>query len=177
MIQIGGGSKKNKGRKKKEVVEYEESFQLELPIIKKFGMLGIAAPVVSEDLDDRLKKVAEKKQYYLENGESKQKERIDEIVREAKEEEKEYEVQEEVEEQPAPRERGGRGGRGNRGGYRGGRGGSSRGRGRGGFGGQMKSEFDGEDDDDYVYSAPSKGPKRANKQEDLKMDEDNYPAL
>lgn len=76
------------------------------------------------------------------------------------------------ESQPAASSRGGRG----RGGYRGGRGGTSRGRGRGGF--NKRSEFDGGDDDDEIYSAPSKGPKRAQqKQEDLKMDEDNYPAL
>ena len=83
-----------------------------------------------------------------------------------------------VEEQPAGR--GGRGGgRGNRGGYRGGRGGASRGRGRGGFGGyQIRNEFEGDDDDDYMYSAPANKPIRnKQKKEDLKMDEDNYPAL
>ena len=42
----------------------------------------------------------------------------------------------------------------------------------------MKSEFYEEDEDEFVYSAPSKGPKRAQqKQEDLKMDDNNYPAL
>ena len=41
----------------------------------------------------------------------------------------------------------------------------------------MKSEFEGEDDDD-MYSAPVNKPKRnTQKQADLKMDEDNYPAL
>lgn len=83
MIQVGGG-KKNKGRKRKEKeVEYEETFNLELPIIKKFGMLGIAAPVNADDLDDRMQKVADKKQWYIDNGEEKQKERIAELEREA----------------------------------------------------------------------------------------------
>ena len=79
-----------------------------------------------------------------------------------------------VEEQPSR----GRGGRG-RGGYRGGRGGASRGRGRGGFNSfQVRNEFDGEDDDDFVYSAPvNKSKMNKQKQEDLKMDEENYPAL
>lgn len=56
---------------------------------------------------------------------------------------------------------GGRGGRGNRGGYRGGQRGASRGRGRGGFGGyQIRNEFEGEDDDDFMYSAPTNKPQR-----------------
>ena len=157
MVQVGG-QKKQRNRKRKEVVEYEESFQLELPLIQKFGMIGIAPPVVPDDLDDRLQKVEDKRQKYIDEGVEKQKERIAEIQRDAKEQEKEFETQEEAEDQPAARERGGRGGRGSRGGYgRGGRGGTSR-RGRGGF---MKSEFYEDDEDDYVYSAPAKGPKRA----------------
>ena len=52
-----GGSKKQKGKKQKKAVEYEESFNLDLVIIKKFSLLGIGAPVVTEDLEDRLKKV------------------------------------------------------------------------------------------------------------------------
>jgi len=80
------------------------------------------------------------------------------------------------EDQPAGR---GRGGRGGRGAYGGGRGGASRGRGRGrgGFGGHARNEFEGDSDDD-VYSAPTNKPvKVKSKKEDLKMDEDNYPAL
>lgn len=43
---------------------------------------------------------------------------------------------------------------------------------------QIRNEFDGEDDDEYVYSAPANKPKKnKQKQEDLKMDDDNYPAL
>ena len=97
----------------------------------------------------------------------------------AAEEEKEIEEQVNAE---ASRDdnRGGRGGRGGRGrGYGGGRGGSSRGRGRGGFSGyQPRSEWEGEDDDDVYYSAPTNKPKKAaQKQSDLQMDEENYPAL
>jgi hypothetical protein len=92
----------------------------------------------------------------------------------ADEDEKGYDEEVDVvdEEHPAGR------GRGSRGGYRGGRGGSTRGRGRGGLRDyQVKNEFEGEDDDD-VYSAPVNKPKRnVQKQADLKMDEDNYPAL
>lgn len=56
MIKVGGVSKP-KGKKQKKLVEYEDSFNLDLIIIKKFSLLGIGAPVVTEDLDDRLKKV------------------------------------------------------------------------------------------------------------------------
>lgn len=140
-------------------------------------MLGISAPVVTDDLDDRLRLVEEKKQWYKDNGSSKLQEQIEEFERMADEEDKEYEQEVVVEEQPESK--GGRGGRGSRGGYRGGRGGSSRGRGRGGFSAmQVRDEFDGDDDDDYMYSAPAKGPKKQKqKQEDLKMDDDNYPTL
>ena len=94
----------------------------------------------------------------------------------AKEEEQSFEPETapEEDEQPAGRGRGGRG----RGGYRGGRGGASRGRGRGAFGGyQARNEFEGEDDDDIIYSAPTKPIRNKQKKEDLQMDEDNYPAL
>jgi len=93
----------------------------------------------------------------------------------AKEESQYYEPAEVEDEQPSGRGRG----RGGRGGYRGGRGGASRGRGRGGFGGyQERNEFEGEDDDDILYSAPTKvNQKPKQKKADLKMDEDNYPAL
>jgi len=56
MIKVGGVNKP-KGKKQKKLVEYEDSFNLDLIIIKKFSLLGIGAPVVTEDLDDRLKKV------------------------------------------------------------------------------------------------------------------------
>lgn len=75
--------------------------------------------------------------------------------------------------------RGGRGRRGGRGGYQGGRGGGNR-RGRGGLSGYAaRNEFEGdEDEDDQVYSAPpTKAKRNKQKVEDLKMDEDNYPAL
>ena len=71
----------------------------------------------------------------------------------AAEEERGYEQEEVVEEQPTSR--GGRGGRGQRGGYRGGRGGASRGRGRGGMSTfQARNQFDSDEEDNNVYSAP-----------------------
>lgn len=70
MVQIGGKQNK-KGKKPKRAVEYEESFNLDLMIIKKFALLSIAAPVVNEDLDDRLQKIEERKQWYEDNGASK----------------------------------------------------------------------------------------------------------
>ena len=44
---------------------------------------------------------------------------------------------------------------------------------------QARGEFEGEDDDDFAYAPPSKpaAKRKAQKQEDLQLDEDNYPAL
>ena len=128
---------------------------MDLVIIKKFALLGIAAPVVPDDLDDRLNKIKEKQTWFEENGGAKLQEQIEEMEKFAQEEEQSFEPETAPEEddQPASRGRGGRG----RGGYRGGRGGASRGRGRGAFGGyQARNEFEGEDDDDIIYSAPTK---------------------
>ena len=181
MTTIGGG-KKQKGKKQRKLVEYEESFNLDLVIIKKFALLNIAAPVVNDDLDNRLELVREKKQWFEDNGGEKLQEQIEELKKMAEEEEKEYE--QEVTHAAGAKEssprHGGRGNRGNRGGYRGGqRGASSRGRGRGGFGGyQIRNEFEGDDDDDLIYSAPTNKPQRnKQKKEDLRMDSENYPAL
>ena len=158
MLQIGGQQKK-KGKKRKEAVEYEDSFNLELIIIQKFAFLGISVPVVTDDLDNRIGLVEEKKQWFKDNGADKLKEQIEQFERMAEEEDKEFEQEVVVEEQPDSR--GGRGGRGSRGGYRGGRGGSSRGRGRGGIAAmRVRDEFEGDDDDDFMYSAPVKGPKK-----------------
>lgn len=85
-----GGARKQKGKKRKAAVEYEESFNLDLVIIKKFAMLGITAPVVQDDLDDRIEKVQAKKQWYEDNGADKLQQQIDEMLRMADEEEKSY---------------------------------------------------------------------------------------
>ena len=173
VVQIGGG-KKNKGRKKKQAVEYEETFQIDFGIIKKFGMLGIAAPVSADEIDNCLKLVEEKQQWFNDNGGAKLQEQIDELERMCDEEEKEYQDEAPAQDEPASRGRG----RGNRGGYRGGRGGATRGRGRGGLSTfKVRSEFDGDSDEEFVYSAPAKAPKAKQKASDLNMDEENYPAL
>lgn len=49
---------------------------MDLVIIKKFAVLGIAAPVVAEDLDNRLVSVEEKQQWFEENGGVKLQEQI-----------------------------------------------------------------------------------------------------
>lgn len=90
MTTIGGG-KKQKGKKQRKLVEYEESFNLDLVIIKKFALLNIAAPVVNDDLDNRLELVREKKQWFEDNGGEKLQEQIEELKKMAEEEEKEYE--------------------------------------------------------------------------------------
>ena len=177
MVQYGG-PKKQKGKRRKEVVEQYEDFQLDFGIIKKLATIGIQPPSSADDLDKTLEAVEGKKQWYEDNGGIKLKETIDQIEREVAEEEKFYQESQKAaaQEESVPRGRGGRG----RGGYRGGRGGAAgRGRGRGGMSSfQARGEFDGEDDDDLAYAAPAKAPKK-NKQktEDLKMDDANYPAI
>lgn len=70
MVHVGGKQNK-KGKKPKRAVEYEETFNLDLMIIKKFALLSITAPVVNEDLDDRMQKIDERKQWYEDNGATK----------------------------------------------------------------------------------------------------------
>ena len=157
MMQIGGG-KKNKGKRRKEAAaetQYEE-FNLDFAIVKKLAPLGIAPPTSSDDLEKTLKAVQEKKQWYEENGGSKLQEQIDELEKQAAEEEKFYEEDISTQAEEPPSRGRGRG----RGGYRGGRGGPSRGRGRGGLQFQVRNEFDGEDDDEIIYSAPNSKPKK-----------------
>lgn len=159
-------------------MQYEETLNLDLVIIKKFGMLGIAAPMNQDDLDDRLAQIEEKRQQFEANAADELNKQIAEMDLAANDEEN-FEDAEPAEEEYQPQQRG-RGGRGNRGGYRGGRSGpAGRGRGRGASSFQVRSEFDGDDDDEIVYSAPANKPKRnqKQKQEDLKKDEENYPAL
>ena len=50
-------------------------------------MLGIAAPVVPDDLDDRLNQVKEKQTWFEENGGAKLQEQIEEMEKFAQEEE------------------------------------------------------------------------------------------
>lgn len=143
--------KKGKKQKKQEVV-YDE-FNFDLVIIKNFGTIQINPPNEASQLDETVKKIEEKKQWYLDNGDSKLSEQIELIKKENEEEDKEYleEVQRSNRAAAAEsRDQDRRGGRGQRGGYRGGRGdGGAPRRGRGSyrnFG--PRNEFDGGEDDD-----------------------------
>ena len=189
MVQVGGKGKR-KGKKQKAAVEYEDAFNIDLVVVKKFALLGVSAPVVPEDLDARIKEIEEKKSWYEENGEAKLKEQIAELGRLAEEEDAEYaQEQDELAAQEEQQRRGDRGrggygrgrGGGDRGGYRGGRSGNTRGRGRGGFkeaSFRVKNEFEGDEDDDYVFSKPTKPVKKQKQRaEDLVVDDDNYPAF
>ena len=156
MVQVGGKGKR-KGKKQKNAQEFEDAFNIDLVVVKKFSLLGVSAPVVPEDLDERIKEIEEKKAWYEENGAAKLKEQVAEFSRMADEEDQELKAEEELaakEEQQ--QSRGGRGGygRGRGGGDRGGRGGYGRGgRGRGAFKDQfrVKGEFEGESDDEERY--------------------------
>lgn len=59
---------------------------MDLVIIKKFALLGIAAPVVPEDLESRIVLVGEKLAWFEENGGAKLQEQIEEMEKYAQEE-------------------------------------------------------------------------------------------
>ena len=184
MVQVGGKGKR-KGKKQKNAQEFEDAFNIDLVVVKKFSLLGVSAPVVPEDLDERIKEIEEKKAWYEENGAAKLKEQVAEFSRMADEEDQELKAEEELaakEEQQ--QSRGGRGGygRGRGGGDRGGRGGYGRGgRGRGAFKDQfrVKGEFEGESDDEERYDMVQKPVKKQKSKGELKMvvDDENYPTL
>ena len=89
MVQLGGG-KKNKGKRRREVVEQYDEFNLDFAIIKKLATLGIAPPVSADDLEKTMQQVQEKKQWYEDNGGAKLQEQIEDLERQAAEEEKFY---------------------------------------------------------------------------------------
>lgn len=142
---------------------YEEAFNFDISTIKMFGSIGITPPTTLDELEDTVKKVNEKKQWFLDNGESKRQEQIEEIKKQAEEEDREFEESARQAKSYGAAADSGRGGRGGRGGYRGGQGGNTR-RGRGGYKvSGPRNEFDGGDDDDDAfnsYSAPSKAPRK-----------------
>lgn len=157
-ISIGGG-KKRRGKKQKAEIVVEDTFNIDLVMIQKFSLVGVTAPVVPEELDDRIKQIKERNTWYEQNGVSKLQEQIEDFNRMADEEEKLFE-QENQAHQEESRGRGrGRGAYG-----RGGRGtGTGRGRGRGRGGYQARNEFDNEvdEEDDWAYQAPVAKPARA----------------
>jgi hypothetical protein len=69
MTVIGGGKKKDKKRKQR--VEYEDIFSLDMVIVQKFGLINVSPPTQVPDLDKRLGEIAERKKWYLDNGEEK----------------------------------------------------------------------------------------------------------
>ena len=95
MVQVGGKGKR-KGKKQKTAVEYEDAFNIDLVVVKKFSLLGVSAPVVPDDLDERIKEIQKKKDWYEENGEAKLKEQVAEFSRLADEEDQEIKQEEEL---------------------------------------------------------------------------------
>ena len=95
MVQIGGKGKR-KGKKQKAAQEFEDAFNIDLVVVKKFSLLGVSAPVVPEDLDERIKEIEKKKSWYEENGAAKLKEQVAEFTRMADEEDQEFKAEEEL---------------------------------------------------------------------------------
>ena len=77
MVQVGG--KKKKGKKQKNIIEVEDAFNIDFVVVQKFSRVSVNPPVVPEDLDDRIKEVQKKKQWYEDNGEEKHQERIEQL--------------------------------------------------------------------------------------------------
>ena len=77
-VTVGGG-KKQKGKKQKKIVEYEEALNLDMQIIREFALIGIAPPVGPDDLEDAGKKVQEKMQFFKDNGADKFAEQVEEF--------------------------------------------------------------------------------------------------
>lgn len=187
MMKTVGGNKKKQGKKpKKEQVEYEDAFNFDIITIQKFGLLRVSPPIGPEELDAKIEVIQKRRVEFEAEGEQKLKEAVAELNRQANEHD--AEEAKEIADQPTERVeyRGGRGGRGRggrgrggnergerdetdtRGGYRGGRDGTS---GRGGRGGKdkfefrVKSEFEGEEEEEFQPMQPAK--KRPQKKEDL----------
>ena len=57
----------------------EDAFNIDFVVVQKFSRVSVNPPVVPEDLDDRIKEVQKKKQWYEDNGEEKHQERIEQL--------------------------------------------------------------------------------------------------
>lgn len=84
-------SKKKRKAKQANDQMYEDAFNFDISMIKMFGSIGIAPPTSSDDLDATIKAIQEKKQWFVQNGEAKRQEQIEEIKKMAKEQEKHFE--------------------------------------------------------------------------------------
>lgn len=158
MIKIGGGKKAAKPKKEKKDPQENYEFNIDIMVIKKFGLIQVSPPISLDDIDNKIAEINKKKVWYTDNGETKLKETIEELRKlndqQLKEETKQQtEVDDGVVFESRGRGRGARGGR-SRGGYGDAEG--NRGRGRGGRGGRhefrVRNEFEGESDEDYQPS-------------------------
>lgn len=95
MVQVGGKGKR-KGKKQKAAHEFEDAFNIDLVVVKKFSLLGVSAPVSPEDLDERIKEIEKKKDWYEENGATKLKQQVAEFTRMADEEDQEFKVEDDL---------------------------------------------------------------------------------
>lgn len=185
MVRVGGGKKKGKKPKMQDVAQ-EFEFNVDIVVIKKFGLIQVSPPVNVDELDSKIAEIQKKQAFFTENGENKLKEQIAELRKENEQRAKEETKKEDVDDGVVFESRGrgrGRGGA-NRGAARGRGGYDDRGRGRGGNATRgrqdfrIKSEFEGDSDDEYTApQAKTTQGKRKQKTEDLKIDDDNYPTL
>jgi hypothetical protein len=85
IAQVGGG-KKNKGKKQKQQVnqaqQYEaELFTMDIVTIQKFALIGISPPTNPDDLEKKQKEIADKLQWYEDNGKQALDDQIKEMQR------------------------------------------------------------------------------------------------
>lgn len=184
LMQIGQQGKKRKGKKPKAKDVAEDVFNIDIVVVQKFGFLKVSPPIAPEDLEDKIKELNEKKEYYQTEGEKILKEEEEDFkksleapVQEPSKEEETKETTEDAEERPRrDNNRGGRGGYG-----RGGRG-NNRGN-RGGYGASRpiraeRQEFEASDDEEEERKEQRPKPKQRNQNKKFNAeDEENFPTF
>lgn len=72
VVRIGGGKKK--GKKPREYFVDEFEFNVDIVVIKKFGLIQISPPINLEEIDAKIAEIQKKEAWYNENGVTKMKE-------------------------------------------------------------------------------------------------------
>lgn len=88
MLRVGGG----KGKKQKKAkIETQPAFEfnIDIVVIKKFGLIQISPPVNIDDLDSKIAEIQKKSAWFNENGEAKLKETVEELRKLNEQQEKE----------------------------------------------------------------------------------------
>lgn len=140
----------------------EHAFNIDIAVINKFGFLKVSPPLGTEDLEQKIKELEEKREYFIKEGERKLAEDVLNV--------EEFEINESYNHDD-DKFKGKGGDRDNR------RDGNDRHRAGKGqeeekdkFREKMEFEADDEDEEQYHKKEKKSGAERAQKKEDLKLD-------